>query len=144
MRWVILLSVVGCASPPPPPPVTPPPPKVIAIPFKVESSNLTTGDEIEITSIHGDKPGCSAGGTYAIRGRYVLGSRADAELVVTGSAHQSLGEKAVARGSGEFDFTISVGQDGPLEAQFMKAGGGSSAGGIIVRCESGGAPENAQ
>lgn len=130
MRAIALL-LLGSASPPPPAP-----PKIVEVPFKVESSNLTTGDEIEITSIHGDKPGCAAGGTYAIRGRYVLGSRADAELVVSGPAHQSLVEKTVARGSGEFDFTISVAQDGPLEAQFMKAGGGASAGGIIVRCES--------
>lgn len=105
------------------------------IPFEVESSNLTTGDEIEITSIHGDRPGCVAGGTYQIAGRYLLGSRADAELVVAGPAHVAYGEKTIARGAGEFQFTVEIAKDGPIEASFMKAGGGSSAGGIIVRCK---------
>jgi hypothetical protein len=133
MRW-ILLVLVACGSPPPPK-EAPPPPKVLAIPFHVDSSNLTTGDEIEITTIHGDRPGCVAGGTYQIAGRYLLTSRADAELVVSGPAHEAYGEKTIARGPGEFQFTIEIAKDGPISASFMKAGGGSAAGGIVVTCD---------
>src|SRR2546425_8133825 len=136
MRWLLVLSIASCASPPPPAP-PPAPPKVIAIAFKVESSNLTTGDEIEITSLHGDRPTCTAGGTYAIGGRYLLGSRGDAELVVSAPNHTSHAEKGVIRGPGEFNFTLEFANEGPFEVAFQKSGGGSSAGGIVVACSEG-------
>lgn len=139
MRWIIVLALFGCASPPPPKP-PPPPPQIRAIEFKVEESNLTTGDEIEVTSLHGDRPGCIAGGNFQIAGRYILSSRADAELVVSARGGETTNaERTVARGAGEFSFTFEIVKEGPLEVSFMKAGGGSSAGGILIRCAPGGA-----
>ena len=135
MRWLVLLALIGCGSPPPPKPPPPPAPQVHAIEFKVEESNLTTGDEIEVTSLHGDRPGCVAGGTYQISGRYLLSSRADAELQVNARGGQtSAADKTVGRGAGEFSFNFEIVKDGLLEVMFMKAGGGSSAGGIVLRC----------
>lgn len=99
-----------------------------AIEFEVARSELTTGDAIEVQSLHGDKPGCVAGGTYAIAGTYTLASRADAELVA-GSQ-----EKSVQRGTGEFSLELQLDKDGPIDVSFMKAGGGSSAGGITIHC----------
>jgi hypothetical protein len=134
MRYVIALMVVGCGAPPKPPPAPPPPPPVYAIEFEVKESNLTTGDDIQITTIHGDKPGCLGGGTYAISGRYTLASRSDAELVVGGHRGGMPGQEVVQRGSGDFSFKIDMVKDGPIEASFSKVGGGSSTGGIVIQC----------
>lgn len=134
-RLPLLAALAACASPAPPPAQPPPSPAPRAIPFEVVESSLTTGDEIQVTSLHGDRPGCVAGGTYAIAGTYVLGSRGEAELSVTARGGEtSPAERAVIRGAGEFSLTFELRREGLLEVSFQKAGGGASAGGVVLRC----------
>lgn len=97
------------------------------------------GDEIHIDAVKGDHSAFVAGGTYRLRGHYVLRSQTDATLVASVmSGHGDDGipasQATVSAGSGTFELQLHILSAGyPHVGFYPKNGGDGFAGEFVGR-----------
>lgn len=90
----------------------------------VTPTSWASGDRIEVTSVHGDRPVFKAGGTYLVQGRYVLGSAFMAVLMLVPVSPQGrLDEPNVQsmhleRGRGRFALMATMPNGGPFFLEY--------------------------
>jgi hypothetical protein len=104
------------------------------VPHQIGFNTFAEGDFIELVQILGDRSSFVSGGTYRVRGRYVLQSRDHAVLAffitTTGPCERTRVEPAqtlhVSRGSGEFDLTNLMDCGGYPHLSFYPDGDGGS------------------
>lgn len=85
-----------------------------AVPFEVGLVDLLPGDSVVITEVRGSHPTIVPGGTYRVRGRYILESRDAAVLEVSVMNGDSAGDRSkdIVRGQGTFDLWFFTSQEG--------------------------------
>jgi hypothetical protein len=105
---LLMLALSGCRLPPPQ--GANPPRTCAGLPYNIPVSGcrekLDRDDAIRISGVRGDRPTLAVGGQYCVWGRYLLTTRADATLSVSGGDRDM---RCVAgRPEGAFAFRFSV------------------------------------
>jgi len=107
-----------------------------AVGFAIGRSDLKPDDRIVIEEVRGTRPSFEVGGIYLVRGKYTLGSRADARLSLTVTTRtpgdctkgNGRGVLDVRRGSGSFELASVFAYEGYPHVWFRV--GDQSAGGV--------------
>jgi hypothetical protein len=116
---------------------------IYPIDTKIETQQIYSEDQVTVTSIKGDQPRFSIGGTYLITGRYTLASADQARIKVFvtpkngkhGSGRNDIEQSAaIVRGSGSFSLVIPVWDEGPLNVSISPAGNPLISPGLEDQC----------
>ncbi len=111
----------------------------VSVPFDVGFTFGPRGDEIHVDEVRGDHASFVAGGTYRVRGHYVLRSQPDALLlasVMNGRTDETHGADhvVVGVGSGTFDLVLKIRDAGyPHLGLYPTHGGRGFAGTLFGR-----------
>ena len=105
--------------------------------FVLGQQGFRAGDSIVIEQVSSSSPNFGVGDRVVVRGRYVLGSQAEAMLGLSLTTRDPVRTRIsprqrmpVSRGPGQFELEIDVQAVGSLHLSFSPMGGGSSFGNV--------------